>query len=423
MKNLLRPVGMLALGLLFLCGAPQKVKGETALIEIPNPAVAPVYTTGSSIGGTWDISPVTEYTITLRAADGTIRGSNILTTVNQKLSSLPEVSREGYNFKGWYTKEFGGTSVTTETEFYSDTTIYAHWELIEADFLEFAFAELSDTSATLVVKIPNRFVGVWGISVGTSGTSLPAPRQMYHYARTTTLETPITGLMPETTYYYSVYYVSDAGRFESGIKIFTTKKGKEYVISFHPNGGTISGQSQLTTERQQIPVFPGANRNGHVFDGWYTSPTGGTKMTTTDMFEVDRMLYAHWIVIEDPETPDVPDEPDVPDIPIEPDEPEIIITVKKVSINSVKNTAKGKALVKWKTLSAVNGYQVAFSTSKSFPTKKTSMKGAAGSSYGKTITGLKKGNVYYVRVRAYKIVDGIRYYGGWSTVKKIRVTK
>lgn len=38
-------------------------------------------------------------------------------------------------------------------------------------------------------------------------------------------------------------------------------------------------------------------------------------------------------------------------------------------------------------------------------------------SYSKTIKNLKVGKVYYVKVRAYKKVGSVTYYGNWSTTK------
>ena len=41
----------------------------------------------------------------------------------------------------------------------------------------------------------------------------------------------------------------------------------------------------------------------------------------------------------------------------------------------------------------------------------------------KTITKLKKGKTYYVRVRAYKKLSGKKIYGKWSKIKKIKIRK
>jgi len=42
---------------------------------------------------------------------------------------LPEPTREGYSFAGWYTKKAGGTKVTAATRFAKATTLYARWTL------------------------------------------------------------------------------------------------------------------------------------------------------------------------------------------------------------------------------------------------------------------------------------------------------
>ena len=47
-----------------------------------------------------------------------------------KLSTLPTPTRDGYTFKGWNTKQNGtGTTVTEETTFTENTTVYAQWEV------------------------------------------------------------------------------------------------------------------------------------------------------------------------------------------------------------------------------------------------------------------------------------------------------
>ena len=69
----------------------------------------------------------TEFTITFDGNGGTPSVGS-MTTANQKLTSLPSASRSGsYSFDGWYTKNSGGTKVTTATVFSANTTVYAHW--------------------------------------------------------------------------------------------------------------------------------------------------------------------------------------------------------------------------------------------------------------------------------------------------------
>lgn len=93
-------------------------------------------------------------------------------------------------------------------------------------------------------------------------------------------------------------------------------------------------------------------------------------------------------------------------------------TPKKVKIKLAKSTKQKKITYKWKKVNCT-GYQYQWSTSKNFKknyltktTKNTSV----------TIKTSKSKKTYYVRVRAYvKHPNGTKYYGKWSTVKKVKV--
>ena len=41
----------------------------------------------------------------------------------------------------------------------------------------------------------------------------------------------------------------------------------------------------------------------------------------------------------------------------------------------------------------------------------------------KTVSGLAKGKKYYVKARAYKTIDGKKYYGGYSSSRTVTVKK
>lgn len=68
----------------------------------------------------------------------------------------------------------------------------------------------------------------------------------------------------------------------------------------------------------------------------------------------------------------------------------------------------------------VTGYQIQYSTNKSFNGTK-----AVGITKSKvktrTIKGLAKGKTYYVRIRTYKTVNGVKFYSAWSAAKTVRV--
>ena len=94
---------------------------------------------------------------------------------------------------------------------------------------------------------------------------------------------------------------------------------------------------------------------------------------------------------------------------------------KKVPIKSATSPSSGKIKVTWsKPTGGVSGYQIVWYRDSKFKTK-AAEKILSGS---KTVTymgkGFTKGRTYYVRVRAYKTVDGKKIYGAFSDSKKVK---
>lgn len=97
------------------------------------------------------------------------------------------------------------------------------------------------------------------------------------------------------------------------------------------------------------------------------------------------------------------------------------INPKSVALSSVK--AKKKAVkVTWKKSSMkVSGYQVSYSTSKSFKKAKTTSVKYTKSVKSKTVKKLKSKKKYYVRVRTYTKTSGGTCYSSWSKAKSAKV--
>ena len=81
--------------------------------------------------------------------------------------------------------------------------------------------------------------------------------------------------------------------------------------------------------------------------------------------------------------------------------------------------ASGKLTVRWKKAVGASGYQIQYAASRSMRGSRT----VSTSALTRTLSGLKKGSTYYVRIRAYKKVSGKTYYGAWSSVKNAKVRK
>ncbi len=95
------------------------------------------------------------------------------------------------------------------------------------------------------------------------------------------------------------------------------------------------------------------------------------------------------------------------------------IVLKKSTLSSLK-AGKKSATLSWKTITGSTGYQIQYSTSKNFSKAKT-VKIAGAGKRSTTIKKLTSKKTYYVRIRAYKIVNKKTVYGAWSVSKKVVV--
>lgn len=99
------------------------------------------------------------------------------------------------------------------------------------------------------------------------------------------------------------------------------------------------------------------------------------------------------------------------------------VTVKKVSLKKVRALKKCSIKVTWKKLSGVSGYQIRIGTNKKMTKNKKVITVKKAKTVTKTIKKLKKNKKYFVKVRAYKKVNGKKKWGSWSKVKTVKVKK
>lgn len=102
----------------------------------------------------------------------------------------------------------------------------------------------------------------------------------------------------------------------------------------------------------------------------------------------------------------------------------ITITVKPTNVSNARlanyTTSKGKTKllkkqlkVTWKRDKLATGYQVEIAKNKGFTSGKKSVLIKTNKTTSKTFTKLKKGSKYYMRMRAYKTINGKKVYGPW----------
>ncbi len=88
-----------------------------------------------------DKTPAAITTVTLDPAGGVLSGTLLIAGADGKVAKLPQPLKEDDTFLGWFTARSGGTEVTADTAFTTDTTVYAHWANADPteDYVERAY--------------------------------------------------------------------------------------------------------------------------------------------------------------------------------------------------------------------------------------------------------------------------------------------
>ena len=166
-----------------------------------------------------------------------------------------------------------------------------------------------------------------------------------------------------------------------------------YKITYKLNKGKNNASNPSTYYGKKV-TLKNPSCKGYAFAGWYTDAKFKKKITSiSSSAKSDYILYAKWTKVK----------------------------VAKASLTSAKNSKSKQILLKYKKVSGAKGYEISYSTDKKFK-KAVTKKNTAKTSY--TISKLKKGKIYYVRIRAYKIDStGKKVYGKYSSVKKVKISK
>jgi len=73
------------------------------------------------------------------------------------------------------------------------------------------------------------------------------------------------------------------------------KKAKTYTLTFNANGGKVTTKTKKLAYKKSFGTLPKPTRSGYEFQGWYTSKSGGKKVSkTTTMPAKNMVVYAQW---------------------------------------------------------------------------------------------------------------------------------
>ena len=110
------------------------------------------------------------------------------------------------------------------------------------------------------------------------------------------------------TYYIKVSITKDGTTFNSSTYSFVAGAGNKtfldystvakstVTVTFNSNGGSCTTTSKTVTCGSTYGTLPTPTRSGYTFNGWYTSASGGSKITssTTVTATSNHTLYAQW---------------------------------------------------------------------------------------------------------------------------------
>lgn len=76
-----------------------------------------------------------------------------------------------------------------------------------------------------------------------------------------------------------------------------SKESEIYTVGLDAMGGSSSTVALSTGLNGRLTALPEQPKmEGYTFDGWYTEPVGGSKISTSTVFTGDTTVYAHWTV-------------------------------------------------------------------------------------------------------------------------------
>ena len=232
--------------------------------------------------------------LTLDANGGSINGGvsmNVNVITGKPISSLPDATRPGYTFGGWWTELTGGVRVYAATTFDgSFNKVYARW--VENTFpLTVRYVLNGDFSTARSIKTLNPI-------------QVPAGTPLLDYLNTNvkSLVLQELALHPGFTWEYK-FWKDYSGRqpltdqttcMNQAQTVFVNFVSQSYNLYFHPNEGSVSTNFKPVYFGSAVGTLPIPYREGKVFKGW--EDANGVEYTATTVYQVagDTTLTAKW---------------------------------------------------------------------------------------------------------------------------------
>ncbi len=254
---------------------------------------ATTFTVDTTIYAQWEENTI--YTITFitnaPTNDCILSGPTTATTdVNGKLSSsafpIPSFTgstAEGdtiYSLSSWNTKSDGtGTTITADSTFTGNTTVYAIWKSNKEYAITFDFQDNSTADMTLYTS---------GFTLATLPTN---PSRTGYYFNGWNSKADGTGTAPTTSYVFQ----------DGDDTTFYAQWVQAYTIKFDAGDGDLdkdSSSSATTNVSKKLTSLPTATLEDYAFGGWYFTKEAvedEVKISTSTVFDKNYTVYARYV--------------------------------------------------------------------------------------------------------------------------------
>jgi len=231
-------------------------------------------------------------TVTFDANGGSCSPTSKVVKSGSTYGDLPNATREGYTFNGWYTEKNGGTQVTKDTKVNTakNHPLYAHWAAKTISVKFYRNLDENDTGTvteTFTYGVANQ---KFGYKPDGSGRYSPMSDAKVGFGGWTKTGYQMLGWSTQrnSNVNYSTYSGVSNDWINSNspsINLYAQWSPNQYTLVVNPNGGTYDNSTSAVTKSPKLIYDSGnwnaigkATRTGYNLTGYFTSASGGTKV-------------------------------------------------------------------------------------------------------------------------------------------------
>lgn len=210
-----------------------------------------------------------EFTITFDTNGGEGTANSIVVKYNETYGNLPTVTRNGYDFNGWYTSKTAGENITNSSivKITENQTLYAQWKAKES---KITYTVTYNPNGGSLGSVPSTQEKEHDVTLTL--TSYKPTRDGYTFQGWGTSSSTTT-----VSYQAGASYTGNAN-----ISLFAIWKSTTYTVSYNLNGAasptSISNQTKNHNVSLKLTTTK-AIKPRHTFKGWATTKAKATAGT------------------------------------------------------------------------------------------------------------------------------------------------